>query len=85
MTRFVPTRSPRPPEYGLGLARVELGGEQVWAHSGDHLGFHADLAYLPRQHVTVVALNNYQQQAPGQDLLIDRLIGEVSEHLRAHR
>jgi D-alanyl-D-alanine carboxypeptidase len=30
MTRFVPTRSTEPPEYGLGLARVELGGEQVW-------------------------------------------------------
>ena len=84
MTRFIPTRSTEPPEYGLGLARVELGGERVWAHTGDHLGFHADLAHMPGQRATVVALTNYQQQAPGQDMLIDRLIGDVSEHLRGH-
>jgi CubicO group peptidase (beta-lactamase class C family) len=31
-----------PPEYGL-LARDELAGEEVWGHSGDIVGFHADL------------------------------------------
>ena len=34
MTRFVRTLAQEPPEYGLGLARVDLGGEQVWHHNG---------------------------------------------------
>jgi D-alanyl-D-alanine carboxypeptidase len=80
MTRFVRTRTREPAEYGLGLARVDLGGEQVWAHGGDYVGFHADLAHVPKRHVTIAALNNYQQQAPGQDALIDALISDVSEH-----
>jgi hypothetical protein len=79
MTRFVPTLGD-PPEYGLGLARLELGGEQTWTHPGDISGFHADLAYLPHQHVTIAALINFEQQAPGQDILIDTLIREVSDH-----
>jgi hypothetical protein len=33
----------KPPEYGLGLARDELAGEEVWGHSGDILGFHVPL------------------------------------------
>ena len=82
MTRFVSTDTREPPEYGLGLARPDLGGEQVWAHTGDILGFHADLAYMPKQHVTVAALNNSQQDGPGQDVLIDTLISDVSEHER---
>lgn len=45
-----------PPEYGLGLARDELAGEEVWGHSGDISGFHADLWYLPKSQVTVAAL-----------------------------
>jgi D-alanyl-D-alanine carboxypeptidase len=79
MTRFVPTLGD-PPDYGLGLARLKLGGEQVWTHVGDISGFHADLAYLPHQHVTIAALINFQQQAAGQDILIDTLIREVSKH-----
>ena len=81
MTRFIATRSSAVPEYGLGLARLELGGEQVWAHDGDHVGFHADLAFLPDQRVTIVALENLQAQQPGQNVLVDRLIAEVSETL----
>jgi hypothetical protein len=83
MTRFIATGTTEPPEYGLGLARIDLGGERVWAHNGDHFGFYADLVYMPRQHVTVATLNNYQQQSPGQDGLIDGLISDVSEHQRA--
>ena len=79
MTRFASTGMTDPPEYGLGLARVELGGEQVWAHGGDISGFHADLAYMPEQHVTIAALNNFQRPAPGQDALIDALISDVRE------
>ena len=82
MTRFVRTLG-EPPEYGLGLGRLELGGEQVWAHTGDIYGFHADLAYLPDQHVTIAALINVQLDAPGQDVLIDRLIREVTKRPRS--
>jgi hypothetical protein len=49
-----------PPEYGLGLARDELAGEEVWGHSGDILGFHGDLWYLPQSRATVAALINHQ-------------------------
>ena len=65
------------PEYGLGLGRVELGGEEVWAHGGDTFGFHADLAHLPDRQITVAALNNLQQNRPGQDSLIDALVSDV--------
>jgi hypothetical protein len=34
MTRFIATGTTEPPEYGLGLARIDLGGERVWAHNG---------------------------------------------------
>jgi hypothetical protein len=64
MTRFIATGTTEPPEYGLGLARIDLGGERVWVHNGDHFGFHADLVYMPRQHVTIATLNSYQQQSP---------------------
>jgi D-alanyl-D-alanine carboxypeptidase len=47
-----------PSEYGLGLMQERLAGEQVWGHSGDILGFHADLWYLPRSQITVAALSN---------------------------
>jgi D-alanyl-D-alanine carboxypeptidase len=82
MTRFVPTFA-EPPEYGLGLGRLELGGEQAWAHPGDIHGFHADLAYLPDQQVTIAALINFQQEAPSQDALIDTLIREVIKTRRS--
>jgi hypothetical protein len=84
MTRFVNTLMRDPPGYGLGVARTELGGETVWAHSGDISGFHAELAYIPRLQATVVALDNYQEDAPGQDVLIDSLISDVREQLPAH-
>jgi D-alanyl-D-alanine carboxypeptidase len=56
-----------PPEYGLGLAHDQLAGEDVWGHSGDITGFHADLWYLPRSGVTVAALINYQAGAENTD------------------
>lgn len=84
MTQFLPTRTREPPDYGLGLARGELGGEQVWTHPGDITGFHADLAYIPKHRVTVAALNNYQQQLYGQDALIDALVSDVSDYQSSH-
>jgi len=77
MTRFTSTFVRFMPEYGLGLGRVELGGEEVWAHGGDTFGFHADLAHLPDRQITVAALNNLQQNRPGQDSLIDALVSDV--------
>ena len=52
-----------PPEYRLGVARDELAGEEVWGHSGDIAGFHADLWHLPGRAITVAALINYRQAA----------------------
>ena len=68
-----------PPEYGLGLARDELAGEQVWGHSGDILGFHADLWHLPKSRVTVAALINYQAggESPDKDRLAETLISDI--------
>jgi hypothetical protein len=79
MTHFAPTGTRFPPEYGLGLARTDLGGVQVWAHSGDIFGFHAELAYIPERQITIAALANEQTNAPGQDALIDALVAEVGD------
>jgi hypothetical protein len=69
----------KPPEYGLGLAHEQLAGEDVWGHSGDILGFHADLWYLPRSGVTVAALINYQAggESPDKDRLAEQLINDA--------
>jgi D-alanyl-D-alanine carboxypeptidase len=69
-----------PPEYGLGLARDEIAGEEVWGHSGDIVGFHADLWHLPKLRTTVAALVNYQAGAdsPDKQKLVEELIGDLS-------
>lgn len=79
MTHFIPTRMRFMPEYGLGLARTELGGVEVWTHSGNIFGFHGELAYIPEHQVTVAALQNTQTNAPGQEALIDLLVAAVSD------
>jgi D-alanyl-D-alanine carboxypeptidase len=71
----------KPPEYGLGLAHDELAGEEVWGHSGDITGFHADLWYLPKSQVTVAALINHQAGAESRDK--HRLAEELISDLRA--
>jgi D-alanyl-D-alanine carboxypeptidase len=80
MTRFKPTGQTEF-EYGLGLGRIWLGDQLVWWHNGDYPGFHADLAFIPERGVTVVALNNFQRNAPAQEALIDTMISDVSMHL----
>jgi D-alanyl-D-alanine carboxypeptidase len=70
-----------PPEYGLGLAREELAGEEVWGHSGDIVGFHADLWHIPESAVTVAALINYQAGGESQDKHL--LAEELISHRRA--
>jgi D-alanyl-D-alanine carboxypeptidase len=79
MTQFIATRMRFLPEYGLGVGRAELGGVEVWTHSGDISGFHGDLAHIPEQEITVAALTNTQTNAPGQDALIDALVAAVSD------
>ncbi len=79
MTDFIPTQMRFVPEYGLGLARADLGGAQVWTHSGNIFGFHADLAYIPERKITVAVMANKQTNAPGQDALIDSLVADISD------
>jgi D-alanyl-D-alanine carboxypeptidase len=68
-----------PPEYGLGLARDRLAGAEVWGHSGDITGFHADLWHLPKSGMTVAALMNHQagSESRGKDRLAEQLIGDM--------
>ena len=73
----------KPPEYGLGLGHDELAGEEVWGHSGDISGFHAELWYVPRIGVTVVALVNYQAGPESRDK--DRLAEQLVKDMRALR
>jgi hypothetical protein len=66
MTRWVKAVF-KPAEYGLGLGHDKLAGEDVWGHSGDIVGFHADLWHVPRSGVTVVALLNLQAGGESRD------------------
>lgn len=79
MTRFAATGHDPPPQYGLGLARSVLGGEEVWTHGGDIDGFHADLAYLPRRGATIAALTNLEVGSPGREALIKHLVAAVAQ------
>jgi D-alanyl-D-alanine carboxypeptidase len=79
MTDWVKALDPR--EYGLGLGRDELAGEEVWGHSGDIVGFHADLWYVPGSEVTVAAVINYQ--AGGESTDKHRLAEELISDVRA--
>ena len=49
-----------PPEYGLGLAHIQLAGQDAWGHPGGITGFHAEAWYLPKTGVTIVALANLE-------------------------
>jgi hypothetical protein len=49
-----------PPEYGLGLAHIQLAGQDAWGHPGGVTGFHAEAWYLPKTGVTIVALANLE-------------------------
>jgi D-alanyl-D-alanine carboxypeptidase len=78
MTRWVEAIF-QPPEYGLGLARDRLAGEEVWGHSGDITGFHADLWHVPQHGVTVAALVNAQADPDSRDRreIAEALIAEA--------
>jgi D-alanyl-D-alanine carboxypeptidase len=74
MTRFTDTGHDPPPQYGLGLARDTLAGQEVWMHGGDIDGFHADLAYLPGRGTTIAALTNLEASSPGREAMIEHLV-----------
>jgi D-alanyl-D-alanine carboxypeptidase len=41
-------------QYGLGLAKWSVVDDRLmWGHSGDGIGSHSELWYLPKEHVTV--------------------------------
>lgn len=45
--------------YGLGVARSEVHGQEVWGHGGRIPGFASDLFYLPKQRMTLaIAVND---------------------------
>jgi D-alanyl-D-alanine carboxypeptidase len=79
MTRWVKAVF-KPAEYGLGLGREKLAGEDVWGHGGDIVGFHAGLWHVPRSGVTVAALLNYQAgaEAADKDRLAEELLKDVA-------
>ena len=86
MTRWVETdfggNAPDgPAEYGLGLAREELAGQDAWGHMGDITGFHAEAWHLPRAGVTITALANLQAGSvlgAGQDQIARDLAAVVA-------
>ena len=44
--------------YGLGLGRWEIDGEEVWGHQGGMPGFRTELAYMPKEGLTLFAVWN---------------------------
>jgi len=55
--------------YGLGLAKWSVDDHEMWGHTGDGLGTHTELWYLPKERVTVaVAWNDDAIDDDGQIL-----------------
>jgi D-alanyl-D-alanine carboxypeptidase len=45
--------------YGLGLAKwTVVDGHLMWGHTGDGIGTHTELWYLPKKHLTVAVTTN---------------------------
>jgi hypothetical protein len=57
LLRIRTARRPRQ-GYGLGLARGDFAGHDVWGHVGDIPGFHAELWHFPDVDATLVAAWN---------------------------
>ncbi len=46
--------------YGLGLAKWSVDDHELWGHTGDGVGTHTELWYMPKERVTVaVAWNDH--------------------------
>jgi D-alanyl-D-alanine carboxypeptidase len=44
--------------YGLGLAKWYVGDHEMWGHTGDGIGTHSELWYLPKERVTIAVAWN---------------------------
>jgi D-alanyl-D-alanine carboxypeptidase len=44
--------------YGLGLAKSYVDDREMWGHTGDGLGTHTELWYMPKERVTVAVAWN---------------------------
>jgi D-alanyl-D-alanine carboxypeptidase len=44
--------------YGLGLAKWYVDDHDLWGHTGDGIGTHSELWYMPKERVTVVVAWN---------------------------
>jgi len=44
--------------YGLGVARMEVHGREVWGHGGRIPGFASELWHVPREHITLAVVAN---------------------------
>ena len=44
--------------YGLGLAKSSVDDHELWGHTGDGLGTHTELWYMPKERVTVAVAWN---------------------------
>jgi len=61
MTTFLPATDSGTPQltgYGLGLFRLEIGGEEVWASLGEFIGFMTMVTYSPSEHDVVAIIGN---------------------------
>jgi len=61
MTTFYDASDPGTPQltgYGLGLFRLEIKGEVVWASLGEFIGFMTMVAYSPSEHDTIAIVGN---------------------------
>lgn len=61
MTSFFPATDPGTPQltgYGLGLFRLNVGGEEVWASLGYFIGSTTMIAYSPSEHDIVAIIGN---------------------------
>ncbi|HLA06704.1 MAG TPA: serine hydrolase domain-containing protein [Anaerolineales bacterium] len=60
-TTFLPATDSGTPQltgYGLGLFRLEIGGEEVWASLGEFIGSMTMVVYSPSQHDIVAIIGN---------------------------
>jgi len=61
MTNFLDIRNERYPEwtgYGLGIERLEIGGQECWGHMGLNIGFESIPLHCPERGHTIVVLGN---------------------------
>jgi D-alanyl-D-alanine carboxypeptidase len=47
-------------EYGLGIARQEVEGHEVWGHSGGTLAYRAGTYWLPLEDIVVIGFSNWR-------------------------